>query len=266
MDDCFEFLAGSTPLLVSIPHAGTRVPDAIAATLTESARQLPDTDWHLDQLWDFVTQKGAAKLQANYSRYVVDLNRPPDDERLYTTATTGLFPTEQFDGQPIYREGLHPDHDEQLARIERYYKPYHAQLSQTLQTMQQQFGFAVLFDAHSILSRVPRLFDGQLPDLNIGTNDGQSAPNTLTQGLIQLCNDSPFSTIVNGRFKGGHITRHYGQPKNGVYAVQLEMAQSTYMREVAPESYDPTLARRVLPTLERWIERLIQWSPQKDGS
>jgi N-formylglutamate deformylase len=257
----YKFTPGTTPVLVSIPHAGTAMQESIRRRLTPSAQSLPDTDWHLDRLYEFVTDLGAAKLVAMHSRYVIDLNRPPVDERLYDSPTTGLMPSVQFDGNPVYIDGAAPQQAERSSRIESYYRPYHDRMATVLTEMRRQFGFAVLFDAHSIRSRVPRLFDGDLPDLNMGTNCGQSADESLESALLAICQRSPFSTVVNERFRGGYITRHYGNPTQGIHAVQLEMPLRLYMHEDERLAFDAARASQLLPTLIAWVEALIAWRP-----
>lgn len=256
----FSFTAGASPLLVSVPHAGTHVSPGISARFTESAGRLPDTDWHLDRLYQWVPDLGGSLLVATHSRYIVDLNRPPDDQPLYQTATTGLFPTEQFDGSPVYLPQGEPSQSERAERAERYYWPYHDRLSQELQRIKQEYGFAVLFDAHSILSNVPRLFEGQLPDINIGTNDGASASSDLTDQLVAVCAASNYSHVLNGRFRGGYITRYYGRPDD-VQAVQLELVQRAYMREDGSAQYDDRLAEQVQQVLRAWVKVLVDWRP-----
>ena len=258
----FDFHPGNSPLLISIPHSGTLLPDKLRERMTDLAAVLPDTDWHLDRLYQRFTAEGAALLAAKYSRYVVDLNRPPDDQRLYTTATTGLFPRVQFDGNPIYLAGAEPTAGELMQRLPEYYWPYHQKLESVLQDLREQHGFAVLFDAHSILSRVPRLFENVLPDLNIGTNHGSSCDDALTDRLLGLCQRTPdYSHVVNGRFKGGFITRFYGQPKNRIHAVQLEVAQSTYMREDGRFAFSEAHSDKFVQFLAKWVQVLLKWAP-----
>lgn len=260
MDD-FDFHPGTTPLLVSVPHAGTRLPEGLAERLTPGARALPDTDWFVDALYGFVRERGAGLLVARWSRYVVDLNRPPGDEALYAARTTGLVPLETFDGQPLYGDKP-PDESEVRARRDRYWKPYHDALDAALGELRARHGHAVLLDAHSIRSEVPGLFEGRLPHFNLGTWAGRSAAPGLAAGAEDiLVGASAFETVRDARFKGGYITRHYGRPHEGVHALQLEMAQRSYMREVPPEP-EPGRAARVKPVLEKLVSHLQDWTPE----
>ncbi len=262
MTDLFRHVPGRVPVLVDIPHAGTHLPSGIAGRLTDAARALPDTDWHVDRLYDFAAASGCAVLVATHSRYVVDLNRDPSGRALYPGATnTGVCPTETFAGDALYRPGRAPDAAEIEARIARYWRPYHARLAGILEDMRARFGVAVLFDAHSIRAEVPRLFEGRLPDLNLGTADGRSADRDLEGRILEILESAEGCTsVLNGRFKGGYITRHYGRPADGVHALQLEMAQSVYMEEAPPFRYREDLAARIRPTLERAIAELIRWA------
>lgn len=242
---------GSMPLLISLPHDGTALPADIADRLADSARFVPDTDWFVSRLYRFAEGMGASLLLPAYSRYVVDLNRPPDDLSLYPGQnSTGLCPTVQFSGEPVYRPGQEPSPAEVLERVHRYWRPYHAALAGELARLRATHGRVLLWEGHSIRSRVPFLFDGQLPDLNIGTADGASC-DPATQLRIErlLESQAQYSWISNGRFKGGHITRHYGRPAEGVEAVQLELAQCNYMDE-AHASYDQGKARQLQLLLE----------------
>jgi N-formylglutamate amidohydrolase len=258
----FEFTPGRSPLLVNVPHSGTHVPESIAEALTTRGRTLPDTDWHVHRLVHQAPSLGASLLCATHSRYVIDLNRGPDDQPLYAGPTTGLVPTETFDGDPVYREGRAPDADEIRSRVARYWEPYHAKLLETLEALRERHGHAVLFDVHSIRSRVPRLFDGRLPDLNLGTFDEQSCAPELHTELARFVSDAGhFSGAVNGRFKGGYITRHYGQPDKGIHALQIEIAQDCYMEESESESFSRQRAYPLTEWLEAVIGRLAEWSP-----
>ena len=252
--DVFHFQQGSIPLLISIPHLGTEIPADIRAQLTDAADDVADTDWHLDTLYAFAQRAGASVLGARYSRYVVDLNRPASGESLYPgQTTTGLYPTETFRGASLYRNGSGPDSSDAQHRLDTYWKPYHSKLREELDRLKAEFGAVLLWEAHSIASVLPRLFEGKLPDLNVGTNSGASCDPAVLDGIVATLEDQPYTWIANGRFKGGYITRAYGQPEQGVHAVQLEMCQSTYMNETAPFAYRPELAEKVQPVVERMV-------------
>ncbi len=262
MDEVFQFRAGETPLLVSIPHDGRHLPQAIAAGMTAEARRLPDTDWHVRRLYGFAAEIGAGVLAATHSRYVVDLNRDPAGKDLYPGAdNTEIVATATFDRQPIYRPGAAPGEDQARARVDTYWRPYHARLAAELEALKSRFGLAVLFDAHSIRSRVPRFFDGRLTDLNLGTACGRSADAGLAARALAALEAAPgYSAVLNGRFTGGYITRHYGRPADRVHALQLELSQRTYMAESHPFAYDPVLADRLTPVLRRLLEELLAWA------
>jgi N-formylglutamate deformylase len=248
--DTFRLIPGSTRLLVSIPHAGTFVPAELAARMTAAGRALPDTDWHVDRLYDFVADTGASVLVATHSRYVVDLNRPPDDAALYPgLAGSGICPGETFAGEPLWQAGQAPGPAEVADRIARYWQPYHDALQAELNRLLARHGSAVLWDAHSIRSRVPRLFTGDLPVFNLGTNDGLACDEDLAARLFGYALGVPeCSAVLDGRFRGGYITRHYGNPAGGINAIQLELAQRSYMDETSGE-YLPAAARRVRASL-----------------
>jgi formiminoglutamase len=266
INDAFEFSRGRVPLLISMPHAGLRLTPAVEAGLVEQARSLPDTDWHIPRLYDCAAELGASTLAANYSRYVVDLNRPQDDAPLYTSATTGLFPATLFDGEPLYRPGLAPDAEERARYLAQIWRPYHQALADELARLRDEFGYALLFDAHSIRSQVPRLFDGRLPDFNLGSNSGASCANDLAERLRQLCAQAQgYSHALNGRFKGGHITRHYGQPQQHRHAVQLELAQCNYMDEQPPFGYREDLAKPTQAVIRQLLQAMLDWGRERYG-
>jgi len=257
----YDHVAGPTPLLVNVPHAGTEIPRGFESCLTEQAWTPPDTDWHVHRLIETAPKFGASMLCARCSRYIIDLNRGRDDKPLYAGATTGLVPTETFGGDPVYRDG-NPDDNDVRERIERYWQPYHDRLREALDGLRCRHGYVILLDVHSIRSKVPRLFDGRLPDLNLGTYEGRSCAPDLQERVAELLAGADgFSTVVNGRFKGGYITRHYGQPAKGVHALQLEIAQGCYMDESQPHRFDPDRARPLMKVLERLVELLLQWRP-----
>ncbi len=254
--ELYRFREGRTPLLVSMPHAGTHVPDWLAPRLASAAKPLPDTDWHLERLYDFLDALGASVLVATHSRYVVDLNRPPDDANLYPGQdTTGIVPLDTFYREPLYLSGFAPSQDEVRSRIEQYWQPYHAKLGQELERLKRAHGYALLWDAHSILSELPRFFPGKLPDLNLGTAEGRSCAPGLGEALLKSVEGH--SAVLNGRFKGGYITRQYGDPANGVHAVQLELSEATYMDERPPYAFRDELARRLRPQLRTLLELFL---------
>lgn len=232
MTDWLVLARGDAPLIVSIPHAGTIIPDEITGLLSHDRSQR-DADQHVDQLYAFATELGATTLQSRISRTVVDLNRDPSGQTLYPQqATTGLCPTTTFDGEPLYRAGSEPAADEIDRRLATYFKPYHAALSEQINRLRAIHPAIVVYDAHSIRSHVPRLFDGELPQFNIGSFDGASCDAALTDAIAAQCVGE--SHVTNGRFKGGWITRHYGQPERGIHAVQMELAMRGYADEDAP--------------------------------
>lgn len=259
----YQLISGSVPLLISMPHNGQAIPSDIANTMTEKAKQVEDTDWYMDKLYAFAQELGAYIIIPKYSRYVIDLNRSPDGENLYPGAnSTELCPTTAFDLSPLYLANQKPDSQENQRRVELYWQPYHQALADTLQQIKAKFGRAVLLEAHSILSKVPRFFEGQLPDFNFGTADGKSCEDELIQ-QVEKINFSPYSNVTNGRFKGGYITRAYGQPEQNIHALQLELSQATYMDEERL-SYEVTLAEQVQPKLIELVKTLISFAQQGD--
>ncbi|MEJ4043268.1 N-formylglutamate deformylase [Erwinia sp. SLM-02] len=261
--NAFEFHAGKLPLLLSIPHAGTLLTPEVKAGLSDAAKGLPDTDWHIPQLYKFAREMGASVLVGNYSRFVIDLNRPPDNQALYTTATTGLYPETLFDGTPTFKPGMTPTAAQRAGYLQNIWQPYHDQIRLELARIRRQFGYALLFDAHSIASRVPRLFEGQLPDLNLGTNDGASCSPEIAAHLTAVCDDqSRFSWVINGRFKGGYITRAYGKPAENQHAVQLELAQCNYMDERPPFAWRGDKAQHLQVVLKQIVDTLLREGKQ----
>lgn len=251
---------GPGPLVLSMPHCGQGVPEGINARLNETGRAIADTDWWIDRLYNFGAEFGASVVKANLSRYVIDLNRDPSGASLYPgQATTGLCPTETFDGAPLYKPGEEPDEDEIDERKDLYFEPYHAALRDALDRAKAAHGFALLYDCHSIRSIVPRLFEGTLPTVNIGTNAGASCAPALEQAVKQACEEQDFFThVVNGRFKGGWITRHYGDPVNGVHALQVELAQSAYMAEIPPWDFMEGKAERLRGLLRAMLGAYVR--------
>ena len=250
----FHLTRGEAPLLVSFPHSGTYVPPEIASRMTDAALALPDTDWHVPRLYEFLDKMRASRLEATHSRYVVDLNRPPNDDELYPgQKKTGLVPADTFAGAALYREGQAPSPAEILAR-RSYWQPYHDALAAELSRLSAIHGSAILWDAHSIASQVPSLFEGRLPDFNLGTFNGKSCDTDIAAQTLAVAQHCGFSTVLNGRFKGGYITRRYGNPKKGINAIQLEMAQMIYMDEDPPFTFRPERAERVAAAIKSLIK------------
>ncbi len=259
----YDFFPGSLPLLVNVPHCGTGLPQALAARMTPAALAVPDTDWHVEKLYDFVTGLGVGLMAAKLSRYVVDLNRDPEGKPLYPGAdNTELCPSRSFGNQPVYLDGSSVTPAEMAERRALYWQPYHDRLAAELAALKAQHGFVLLLDGHSIPSMVPRFFEGRLPDLNLGTNDMQSCDAGLAaMAYAALQRDARFSHVHNGRFKGGYITRHYGRPADGMHALQLELAEICYMDEAQPQPYDAARAAPLIDVLRGLVEALLQWRP-----
>jgi N-formylglutamate deformylase len=239
------------PLLVSMPHIGIDIPQNLRPPFVARALEIEDTDWHLKTLYDFLPAMGASVLTPTVSRYVIDLNRPPDDMPMYPGASnTELCPTKFFTGDPLYKSGWIPNEEERAWRRKAYWEPYHRAMKEELARIKAIHGYVLLWDAHSIRTEIPWLFEGTLPDLNIGTAGGSSTHIAITNAVTGACRNFPhFSTAVNGRFKGGYITRHYGKPSESVHAIQLEMCQRLYMEEQHPFAYDEGVASKVKPLL-----------------
>ena len=258
---------GTTPLLVSVPHAGRRIPEDLHGRYVDRALAVEDSDWHLDRVYAFARGLGAGMIVPTFSRYVIDLNRPPDDAPMYPGANnTELCPTRFFTGDPLYREGRAPDAAEVARRRETYWRPYHAALAGELDRLREEHGHAIVFDGHSIMSSLPWLFEGRLPDLNLGTVEGQSCAPSLRRALVDVLErQRDFTHVVDGRFKGGYITRHYGRPAQQQHAIQLEMCFCCYMQECAPFAYDDARVARVRPVLEGLVQTMLDWKPARDG-
>ena len=273
----FTLQRGSSPLLVSMPHIGTEIPADLQDDFVPRALDVEDADWHLDQLYNFLPSLDASVLKPRYARYVIDLNRPPDDAPMYPGASnTELCPTRFFTGDALYKAGREPRGPERVARRSTYWQPYHAALAQELARIKAIHGYALLWDAHSIRSHSPWLFDGKLPDLNIGTASGASADASIADAVMGSVVDgagadmaqggattagspgaSGVTHVLNGRFKGGYITRHYGAPQGHVHAVQLEKCQSLYMQEEAPFAYDEHKAAQIQPLLQSMVANAL---------
>lgn len=256
--DTFTLHRGSAPLLVSLPHDGSAIPPELAARMVEGARRAPDTDWHVARLYAFARELGASILVPRHSRYVVDLNRPPDDTSLYPGQnTTGLCPAVQFSGEPVYLDGETPDAAEVASRVGTWWRPYHDALRGELERIRAAHGRVLLWEGHSIRGEVPFLFEGRLPDLNLGTANGASCGPALQARLeAVLASQRDYDWVANGRFKGGYITRHYGDPGKGVDAVQLEISQRNYMDE-ATFAWDDAEAASLQRVLRALLEAAL---------
>ena len=269
MSDVFSLHRGTMPLLVSVPHVGTVIPDAIAQRLVPRARETEDADWHLERLYGFAPDVGASMIVPRYARYVVDLNRPPENTPMYPGVNnTELVPTHFFTGELLYRDGIVPDEAEVGARVQRYWRPYHDALAAELDRIKAEHGYVVLFDGHSIQAELPWLFEGRLPDLNLGTADGASCARSLRDALnAVLAAQRGFSHVTDGRFKGGYITRRYGRPHEGVHAIQLEMGLATYMDETRATlpgaAVDPDRLARLQPVLRDLLQATLDWRPDE---
>lgn len=252
-----DIVRGDSPVILAMPHTGLQVPDAVLARLNETGRALADTDWNIDRLYDGLLP-GATVVRALFHRYVIDANRDPSGASLYPWQnTTGLCPLTDFDGAALYRDGQAPDEAEMERRRAAFHVPYHAALAAEVERVRARHGVAVLYDCHSIRSRIPYLFAGTLPDFNIGTNDATSCAATIESTVGEICKSaSGYTTVHNGRFKGGWTTRHYGHPEANVHAIQMELAQSIYMDEDAPWTYRPERAGRVRAVLARVVAAL----------
>ena len=254
---------GTQPLLISVPHVGTRIPVDQKHRYLPRALDVEDTDWHLERVYAFAKDMGAGLIVPRYSRFLIDLNRAPDNTPMYAGANnTELCPTRFFTGEPIYLEGQAPDAGVRFRRRQVYWQPYHDALAQELARLRASHGHAILFDGHSIKSVLPWLFEGKLPDLNLGTANGASCAPDMRAELMQvLQRQQRFTQVTDGRFKGGHITRNYGRPDDGIHAVQLEMCWSTYMHETPPYALDPARAADLEPTLRALVQTMLDWKP-----
>ncbi len=257
MTEVFASSAGSAPLLISIPHDGRYIPPEISQGMTRIGRAIPDTDWDVNRLYAFARELGAGVLSANYSRYVVDLNRSASDEALYPGQfSTSVCPAASFSGEALYLADKIPDEREKLRRIHAYWRPYHEKIAATLAEIKARFGYVLLWDAHSIPGEVPLLFSGRLPDLNIGTNGGRSCAREMEVAVAAVAEESSYSSVLNGRFKGGYITRQYGDPANDVHAIQLELVQSCYMDEKSLR-YDAVTAAKLGETIRHMLRAFM---------
>ncbi|UTV99055.1 N-formylglutamate deformylase [Marinomonas rhizomae] len=253
----FDFIQGDSPLLVSMPHSGLNLTAEVQAGLTDQAKKLPDTDWFIPELYDFLESLGVGFIKANYSRYVIDLNRPYDDKPLYATKTTGLFPDILFEDTPVFAEGKAPSDEHKTFCKEHIWKPYHGTIEQELARLKAKFGYAILFDAHSIAAEVPMLFEGTLPDFNWGTNEGKACDETIANAVTQILRPN-YTQVLNGRFKGGYITRHFGQPNDGIHAIQLELSQATYINDELAKESEYQLDKQKQPLITQQLKDVIE--------
>ncbi len=252
-----EITRGNGPIVLGLPHTGTDIPEDLRGRYNERGLGLADTDWHIHRLYNGLLDD-VTTVRTVIHRYVIDVNRAPGGESLYPGQnTTGLCPLTDFDGQPIYRDGAAPDADEIMHRQQSYHQPYHAALSTELERIRSIHGCAILYDCHSIRSVIPYLFSNTLPDFNIGTNSSTACSPLVEKTADEICRAAPnLSTVLNGRFKGGWTTRHYGDPGRGIHAIQMELAQSTYMDEHPPWTWDEARAARIRPYLSNILNAL----------
>ncbi|WP_121062055.1 N-formylglutamate deformylase [Chachezhania antarctica] len=255
-----EITRGVGPIVLGMPHTGTFVPPEVMEMLNDTGRELANTDWHVDQLYDGLLAD-ATVVRATFHRYVIDANRDPSGASLYPGQnTTGLVPLTDFDGAPLWQ--TEPDAAEIERRRLAYHAPYHAALQAELERVRAKHGVAILWDCHSIRSVIPYLFDGTLPDFNIGTNNGETCAPVLEEAVAKVCAEAPQTSVLNGRFRGGWTTRHYGQPANGLHAIQMEMAYTTYLAaEEPPWTYDPTRAAPARAVLADALTALESLAP-----
>lgn len=253
-----EIRSGGSPVVLGLPHSGTFLPGDILDRLNEQGRILTDTDWHVDRLYDGLLSD-LTTVRATFHRYVIDANRDPAGESLYPGQnTTGLIPLTDFDNKPIWRDGVEPTEDDIGKRLRLFHAPYHAAIAKEIDRVKNQHGVVILYDCHSIRSHCPFLFKGRLPDFNIGDNDGTTCVPQITRAVTDLCRDADgYTHVVNGRFKGGWTTRHYGKPLDNVHAIQMELAQSTHLAsEALPFSYDAAKAARLREHLKSILSAL----------
>jgi N-formylglutamate deformylase len=262
MESLYRFTVGEVPVLVSVPHAGMYIPAAIASTMTPEALRVEDTDWFVDTLYDVAPSLGIGLLTATHSRYVIDLNRAPDNVSLYPgRSVTELVPTTTFANEPIYRPDQLPDAFEIANRIQLYWEPYHRALRHELDRLAAKFGVAVLWDGHSIRSVVPRFFSGVLTDMNFGTAKGAAAGASLVAEVRRAASAAgSFSAVWDGRFIGGYITRTYGKPAAGIHAIQLEMTWQSYMLEQAPYALVPDRAAKTRAYIVACLRAARDWA------
>lgn len=267
--DWLTIRRGNAPLLISLPHTGTEIPAEFAGDLVSPWLARKDADWWIDKLYDFGVELDATIIRTKISRTVIDVNRDPSGGSLYPgQATTELCPTITFDGEPLYLAGKTLEPEAIKARYHTYFSPYHTAIKTEAARLRESYPAIVIYDCHSIRSVIPRLFEGELPNFNIGTNSGASCDPALTARIEALCDASPFSRVTNGRFRGGYITRSYGAPERGVHAVQMELACRGYMHETAgpvgeadwPTPYDPDFALPIRAVLINILKSCLDFA------
>jgi N-formylglutamate deformylase len=270
--DWLTVIRGDAPLVVSLPHTGTEIPAEYERGLTSPWLARKDADWWIERLYDFAAGLGATVIRTTISRTVIDVNRDPSGVSLYPgQATTELCPTTTFDGEPLYESGIEPTAEEIAERRARFFDPYHATLNAEIERLRARHSNVVVYDCHSIRSVIPRLFEGTLPHFNIGTNGGTTCAPALSEAIEKICVSSGFSHVVNGRFKGGHITRSLGKPEVGVHAVQMELACRGYMREPLgpvsegrwPTAYDEDYAAPMRAALTLILQTCLAFAQSK---
>ena len=250
-----DVIQGDGPVILGQPHGGTFVPPEIAVRLNDNGLILADTDWHIARLYEGLLPS-ATTVRATFHRYVIDANRDPSGHSLYPGQnTTGLVPLTDFDGKPIWKVGEEPNKEDVETRVTSFHRPYHAALEDEIARVKARHGIAIVYDCHSIRSRIPFLFEGELPALNIGTDNGVTCGKTIERLTYERAASSPFAAVLNGRFRGGWTTRHYGKPETGVHAIQMEIAQSAYLETEAPSwVYDIEKSRK----LRRWLKDILE--------
>jgi N-formylglutamate deformylase len=256
----FEVRQGTSPVILAFPHTGTDVPADVWERLNDNGQIIADTDWHIHTLYDGLLAD-ATTVRATFHRYVIDANRDPDGSSLYPGQnTTGLVPDSDFDGKPIWKTGAEPTAEDIAARIAGFHAPYHAALAAEIERVKAIHGIAVLYDCHSIRANIPFLFEGRLPDMNIGTDMGKTCAPEIEAATVAIAGAaSGYTSILNGRFKGGWTTRHYGQPASGVHVIQMELAQATHLAtEAPPFAYDQAKAEALRVHLKSILLRIEQ--------
>ena len=261
-DAAVEVRPGDSPVVLGLPHTGTGLPEAVRAALNGRGLELADTDWHVERLYADLLP-GATTVRARFHRYVVDANRDPDGSSLYPgQATTDLIPVTDFDGRPIWHAGREPDDERTRSLVRDWHAPYHRALAREIDRVRDRHGVAILYDCHSIRSGVPRLFEGRLPDLNVGTDGGATCDARVEAAVVGAARASGLTWVLNGRFRGGWTVRRHGRPADGVHAIQMELAQSSHLvAERAPWTYDGARAAALRGTLGRALAALEGLAP-----